>query len=120
MSQLNISKRQLDDVTILDLSGDLTFGEGNLLLRTAIRGPLSEGKKKIFLNLANVGFLDSSGIGELVSGFTAINREGGQLKLFNLPQRVYEILTITKLLTVFDVGQNEGETLETVTTRRRF
>lgn len=111
MARLNISERQLGDVTILDLSGDITFGEGNLLLRAAIRRPLSEGKRKIFLNFAEVGYLDSSGVGELVSGFTAISREGGQLKLFNLPQRVYELLAITKLLTIFDVSENDVEAL---------
>ena len=111
MARLNISERRLGDVTILDLSGDITFGEGNLLLRAAIRRPLGEGRKKIFLNFAEVGYLDSSGVGELVSGYTAIGREGGRLKLFNLPPRIYQLLAITKLLTVFDVSENEAATL---------
>lgn len=110
MARLNITEREIGDVTILDLSGDITFGEGNIILRAAIRRPLSEGKKKIFLNFAGVGYLDSSGVGELVSGFTAISREGGQLKLFNLTPRVYELLAITKLLNVFDVSESDVQT----------
>lgn len=111
MARLNISERQFSDVTILDLSGDIIFGQGNVALRTAIRRLLSEGKKEIFLNLADVGYIDSSGVGELVSGFTAISREKGKLKLFNLPPRAYEILEITKLLTVFEVCENQSEAL---------
>lgn len=109
MARLEISERQMSDVTIFDLSGDVTFGEGNLLLRAAIRKALSEGKKNIFLNFARVGYLDSSGVGELVSGFTAVSREDGKLKLLNLPPRIYQLLAITKLLTVFDVGEGETE-----------
>ena len=109
MAALNISERQMGDVTILDLSGDITFGEGNTLLRTAIRRLLSEGKNKIFLNFADVGYLDSCGVGELVSGYTAVNRENGKLKLLNLPPRIHQLLAITKLLTVFDVAEGEIE-----------
>ena len=109
MARLDISERQMSDVTILDLSGDITFGEGNLLLRAAIRELLADGKNKIFLNFENVGYLDSSGVGELVSGFTAVSREDGKLKLLNLPPRIYQLLSITKLLTVFDVAESETE-----------
>ena len=109
MARLEIYERQMSDVTIFDLSGDITFGEGNVLLRAAIRKALAEGKKKIFLNFERVGYLDSSGIGELVSGFTAINREDGKLKLLNLPPRVYQLLSITRLLTVFDIAESETE-----------
>lgn len=112
MARLDIFERQLDDVTVLDLIGDITFGEGNVQLRAAIRQPLSEGKKKIFLNFAKVGYLDSSGVGELVSGFTAVSREGGKLKLLNLPPRIHQLLVITKLLTVFDVAESEAEAFE--------
>lgn len=109
MARLNISERQVGEVTILDLNGDVTFGEGNVALRTAIRRLLSEGKKRIFLNFADVCFIDSSGVGELVSGYTAISRERGQMKLLNLPPRVCEVLAITKLLTVFEVCEEESE-----------
>jgi anti-sigma B factor antagonist len=109
MARLEISERQMSDLTVLDLNGDVTFGEGNLLLRAAIRRLLAEGRNKIFLNFARVGYLDSSGVGELVSGFMAINREGGKLKLLNLSPRVYQLLAITKLLTVFEVAEHDAE-----------
>jgi anti-sigma B factor antagonist len=111
MAELNISERQAGDVTILDLDGKITIGEGSVALRNAIRRLVGEGKKKILLNLAGVGYVDSSGIGELVSSFTAVNKEGGQLKLLNLTQKIQDLLAITKLLTVFDTFDNEGEAL---------
>lgn len=111
MAELNISERQAGDVTILDMDGKVTIGEGSVALRTTIRRLLGEGKKKILLNLGNVGYVDSSGIGEFVSSFTAVNKEGGQLKLLNLTQKIHDLLAITKLLTVFDVYENEGEAL---------
>lgn len=111
MARLNIFERQIGDFTVFDLSGDITFGEGNIALRNAIRSALGEGKKKFLLNFGSVGYVDSSGIGELVSGFIAINRESGQLRLSNLPQRIEELLTICKLLTIFDICENESETI---------
>ena len=111
MAELNISERQAGDVTILDMDGKVTIGEGSVALRNTIRRLVGEGKKKILLNLAGVGYVDSSGIGELVSSFTAVNKEGGQLKLLNLTQKIQDLLAITKLLTVFDVFENEGEAL---------
>lgn len=111
MSELNISERQAGDVTILDLDGKVTIGEGSVALRNAIRRLLGEGKNKILLNLGGVGYVDSSGIGELVSSFTAVNKEGGTLKLLNLTQKIQDLLAITKLLTVFDVYENEGDAL---------
>ncbi len=112
MAELNISERQVGDVTILDMDGKITIGEGSVALRSAIRRLLEEGKKKILLNLAKVGYIDSSGIGELVSSYTAIGKEdGGQLKLLNLTQKLQDLLTITKLLTVFDVYESEEEAL---------
>lgn len=111
MAELNISERQAGDVTILDLDGKVTLGEGSVALRTAIRRLLGEGKNKILLNLAGVGYIDSSGIGELVSSFTAVNKEGGQLKLLKLTQKIQDLLAITKLLTVFDVFDDEGDAL---------
>lgn len=111
MTRLIITERLLGDVTILDLDGYVTCGEENVMLRTEIRRLLGEGRKRIFLNFAAVRFIDSSGVGELVSSFTAIKREKGQLKLLNLPPRVYELLEITKLLTIFDVSESDVEAL---------
>ena len=111
MAELNISERQAGDVTILDMDGKVTIGEGSVALRNTIRRLLSEGKKKILLNLGSVSYVDSSGIGELVSSFTAVNKENGTLKLLNLTQKIQDLLAITKLLTVFDVYESEGEAL---------
>ena len=111
MAELNIKERQAGDVIILDMDGKITIGEGSVAVRSAIRRLLEEGKKKILLNLAGVGYVDSSGIGELVSSFTTINREGGQLKLLNLTQKIQDLLAITKLLTVFDVYEDEASAL---------
>ncbi|HEV2912586.1 MAG TPA: STAS domain-containing protein [Pyrinomonadaceae bacterium] len=111
MAELDIRERQAGDVTVLDMDGKVTIGEGSVALRSAIRRLLEEGKKKILLNLAGVGYIDSSGIGELVSSYTAINKESGQLKLLNLTQKLQDLLAITKLLTVFDVYENESDAL---------
>ena len=93
------------------MSGKVTIGEGSVALRNTIRRLLGEGKKKILLNLSDVGYIDSSGIGELVSSFTAVNKESGSLKLLNLTQKIQDLLAITKLLTVFDTYDEEGEAL---------
>ena len=114
MADINISERQAGDITILDLEGKVTIGEGSVALRTAIRRLLGEGKNKILLNLAGVGYIDSSGIGELVSSFTAVNKEGGTLKLLNLTRRVQDLLQITKLLTVFESYNDETEALKSM------
>ena len=111
MAELNISERQAGDVAVLDLSGKITIGDGSVALRTAIRRLLEERKGKILLNLAGVGYIDSSGIGELVSSYTVINDAEGQLKLLNLTQKLQDLLAITKLLTVFDVYDSESEAL---------
>ena len=111
MAELNIRERQAGDVTILDLEGKITIGEGNVALRTAVRKLVSEGKKKVLLNLSGVSYMDSSGIGELVSSYTAISNSGGELKLLKLTQKIKDLLTITKLLTVFDVYEDEEEAL---------
>ncbi|MCA1631340.1 MAG: STAS domain-containing protein [Acidobacteria bacterium] len=112
MAELNISERQAGDVTVLDLGGKITIGEGSVSLRGAIKRLVEEGKTKILLNLANVGYIDSSGIGELVSSFTTVQRtEGGQLKLLNLSSKIRELMVITKLHTVFDVYDDEAPAL---------
>jgi anti-sigma B factor antagonist len=111
MAELNITERQAGDITILDMDGKVTIGEGSVALRNTIRRLLGEGKKKILLNLGRVGYVDSSGIGELVSSFTAVNKEEGSLKLLNLTQKIQDLLAITKLLTVFDVYDSEADAL---------
>jgi len=111
MAELNMRERQAGDITVLDMDGRITIGEGSVALRSAIRRLLEEGKKNILLNLAGVGYIDSSGIGELVSSYTAINKEGGQLKLLSLTEKLRDLLTITKLLTVFDSYETEADAL---------
>jgi anti-sigma B factor antagonist len=109
MAQLNINQRQAGDVNILDLSGKITIGEGSVQLREAVRKLLDEGKKKILLNLGNVSYVDSSGIGELVSSYTTTSHNGGQLKIINLTKKIHDLLMITKLLTVFETYNSEEE-----------
>lgn len=109
MAELTIAERQAGDVTILDLEGRVTIGEGSVALRNTIRQAIADGKRKIILNLAGVSYVDSSGIGEIVSSFTTVNKEGGTLKLLNLQQKIQDLLAITKLLTVFEVFENEGD-----------
>ena len=104
---VKISKRDVGGITVVDLSGRLTLGEGSALLRETLRELLTQGQKKIVLNLGQVGYIDSSGLGELVSGFTTVKNQGGQLKLANLTQKVNDLLTITKLYTVFEVHNDE-------------
>ena len=107
MAQLSLKERQSGEVTILDLSGKITIGEGSVQLREAVRKLLDEGKKKVLLNLGDVSYVDSSGIGELVSSYTTTNNSGGQLKLLNLTKKIQDLLMITKLLTVFETYDNE-------------
>jgi anti-sigma B factor antagonist len=111
MAELDINERQAGDVTILDLSGSVRMGEGAVALRNSIRGLIEGGKKKILLNLRSVKNIDSSGIGELIANYTTLSRDGGQLKLLNLTDKIQNLLVITKLLTVFDSYDNEAEAL---------
>ncbi len=103
--------RQVDSVTVVDISGRITLGEGCTQLRELIRDQLTKGNKKLLLNLADVTYIDSSGIGELVSGFTGVARQGGSLKLLNLTKKVHDLLQITKLYTVFDVHDDEAKAI---------
>lgn len=111
MSELNISNRQSGDVTIVDLSGKIALGESNRAMHEAIRSLTADGKKNILLNLANVTLIDSSGLGELVASYASVERHGGTMKLANLSERFIELITITKLYTVFDVFENEADAL---------
>ena len=105
---MKASNRQVDGVAVVDMSGRITLGEGSVVLRDTIRDLVGKGQKKILLNLGDVTYIDSSGIGELVSAFTAVRREGGELKLLNLTKKVHDLLQITKLYTVFDVFEDEA------------
>ena len=111
MAELDVKERQAGDVTILDLNGSVRMGEGAVSLRNAIRGLADQGKKKILLNLSGVKNMDSSGIGELIANYTTITRDGGQLKLLNLTDKIQNLLVITKLLTVFDSYDSEPDAL---------
>jgi anti-sigma B factor antagonist len=108
---MKIDARTVGDVQVLDCSGKITLGEGTMAIRNKVREVLKEGGKKIILNLGDVNYIDSSGIGELVSTFTTVTNAGGQLKLLNLTKKIQELLAITKLLTVFSVYQSEQEAI---------
>ena len=108
---MKINSRQKDDVFILDLYGRLVLGESTIALREHIRDLVASGRKKIVLNLRDVAYIDSSGLGELVGAFTAIRRQGGELKLLNLAKHVHGLLQITKLYTIFEVFDDEETAL---------
>lgn len=108
---MKATTRQVDGVTILDLSGRITLGEGSVQLRDGIRDLLAKGSKYILLNLADVNYIDSSGIGELVSAYTTVRNQGGDLKLLNLTKKVHDLLQITKLYTVFDIKEDEASAI---------
>ena len=105
---VKLNTRQVGDVTVIDVSGRITLGEGSSALRDVLRDLTAKGNKKILLNLGDVSYIDSSGIGELVSGFTTVTNAGGNLKLLSLTKRVKDLLQITKLYTVFDVHEDEA------------
>lgn len=105
---LTIASREVDGVTVLDLGGRITLGEGSVQLREAIRDLISKGSKTILLNLGNVNYIDSSGLGELVSAFTTSKNQGAALKLLNLTKKVHDLLQLTKLYTVFDIYDDEA------------
>jgi len=105
---MTLATREVNGVTIVDLSGKITLGEGGVTLREEVRKLLANGSKKIVLNLGEVNYIDSSGLGELVSAYTAVKNAGGELKLLNLTSKVRDLLVITKLVTVFDVKDDEA------------
>src|SRR5215203_3297278 len=109
MKNLKINERRNDPITILDLEGNIRLGDGSPELHEALRLLVERGEMKILLNMADVYHIDSSGLGEMVSGYTTIHKAGGELKLFHLSDRVHELMTMTKLFTVFDVYDNESE-----------
>ncbi len=105
---IQVTNRVVGDVSVVDVAGRITLGEGASALRENIRGLVGKGNKKILLNLSDVSYIDSSGIGELVSGFTTVTNQGGVLKLLGLTKRVKDLLQITKLYTVFEVFDDEA------------
>ncbi len=106
---MTIDTRTVDGVTVLDIHGKITIGEGSAEIRNTVRDLLQAGRKKILLNMEDVSYVDSSGIGEMVSSFTTVTNQGGELKLLHLTKKLRELLAITKLLTVFDSYTDEGE-----------
>ena len=108
---MQIDERVVDGVTILDLKGKMTLGEGDELLKDKVNSLMNQGLKRIVLNLEAVPYIDSAGLGEIVRAYTTVSRQSGSLKLVNLTKRIHDLLSITKLLTVFDVFENEGEAL---------
>ncbi len=109
---MEIVERTVNDVTVLDLKGKMTLGEGDELLKDKINSLLASGKKKLLLNLEGVPYIDSAGLGEVVRTYTTVSRQGGSLKLLNLTKRIEDLLSITKLLTVFDTFDSEAEAVQ--------
>ena len=106
---MHIEQRSIGEVTVIDLKGKMTLGEGDELLRDKVNSLVQQGLKKIVLNLAEVPYIDSAGLGEIVRTYTTVSRQGGQLKLLNLTKRITDLLSITKLLTVFETFDNEND-----------
>ena len=106
---MQIEERAVGDVVVLDLKGKITLGEGDELLKDKVNSLVNQGHKKIVLNLADVPYIDSAGLGEVVRTYTTISRQGGSLKLLNLTKRITDLLSITKLLTVFETFDSENE-----------
>jgi anti-sigma B factor antagonist len=106
------SSRDIGDVTVIDMEGRITLGEGSSLLRDLVRANLGKGRKKIVMNLAGITYIDSTGLGELVSGYRQIKNEGGELKLLSVNKKVTDLLQITKLYAVFDIHNQEAQAVE--------
>ena len=111
-TKMQTSTRQVEDITIIDVSGRITVGEGNVMLRETVLGLLDKGNKKLLLNLHNVGYIDSSGMGELVRSYTTVKNQGGQMKLVNLSKRVQDLLQLTRLYSVFEIEPDEASAIE--------
>ena len=109
---MQIQERAVGDVMVLDLKGKITLGEGDELLKDKVNSLVNQGHKKIVLNLADVPYIDSAGLGEIVRTYTTVSRQGGSLKLLNLTKRISDLLSITKLLTVFETFDAESEAIK--------
>ena len=108
---LSIASREVNGVTVLDLSGRITLGEGSVQLRDAVRDLIGKGQKNILVNLGGVNYIDSSGLGELVTAYTSARNQDARLKLLNLTKKVHDLLQLTKLYTVFDIYDDEASAI---------
>jgi anti-sigma B factor antagonist len=108
---MDIKERVVEGVSVLDISGKIVLGEGDIQVKDRIKDLLADGQRSILLNLGDVSYMDSAGLGALISGYTTVKREGGQLKLVNLTKRIKDLLAITKLITVFDTYENENDAI---------
>src|SRR5512143_1809624 len=113
---MHIDERNVGDVVVLDLKGKITLGEGDEQLKDKVNSLVNQGQKKILLNLEGVPYIDSAGLGEIVRTYTTVSRQGGSLKLLNLTKRIQDLLSITKLLTVFETFDSEGDAIRSFTT----
>src|SRR5215210_5705781 len=109
---MDIKEKVVDGVSVLDLSGKIVLGEGDSQVRDRVKDLLADGQRSILLDLGNINYIDSAGLGALISSYTTTKREGGQLKLVNLTKRIQDLLAITKLITVFETFDNEKEAIE--------
>jgi len=109
---MQISERAVGDVVVLDVKGRITLGDGDEVLKDKVNSVVGKGQKKILLNLADVPYVDSAGLGEIVRTYTTVSRQGGSLKLLNLTKRISDLLAITKLLTVFETFDSEPEAVK--------
>ena len=110
---VKLTTRQVNEVTVIDVSGRITLGEGSSLLRDELRSLIGSNRRKILLNLADVSYVDSSGIGQLVAAFTTVSSQGGQLKLLNLTKRLKELLQLTRVISIFEVFDDEKKAVVT-------
>ncbi len=115
---MQIQERAVGDVMVLDLKGKVTLGEGDELLKDKVNSLVNQGQKKIVLNLADVPYIDSAGLGEIVRTYTTVSRQGGSLKLLALTKRITDLLSITKLLTVFETFESESEAVRSFSTAK--
>jgi anti-sigma B factor antagonist len=109
---MDIKERVVEGISVLDLAGKIVLGEGDLQVKERIKDLLADGQRKVLLNLGDVSYIDSAGLGAMISCYTTAKREGGQMKLVNLTKRVQDLLTITKLITVFETYDSEKEAIE--------
>jgi len=116
---MQISERAVGDVMVLDLKGKVTLGEGDELLKDKVNSLVNQGHRKIILNLADVPYIDSAGLGEIVRTYTTVSRQGGSLKLLNLTKRITDLLSITKLLTVSETFDSESEAVRSFSASAR-
>lgn len=115
---MQIDQRAVGDVMVLDVKGKITLGEGDELLKDKVNSLVNQGHKKILVNLADVPYIDSAGLGEIVRTYTTVSRQGGSLKLVNLTKRIQDLLSITKLLTVFETFDSESDAVQSFSTAK--